>query len=532
MYSRKNLCVKVTTTGTTGPYQVVKDTVSYARYCYEENCKVCKFTSSTDLKCDVCMDGFRKKETTETAPTLCVACPSNCMTCTSPSTCTECLPGFFLDNSNGACVTCLGIGKYQYVETNVKKCKTPGILNCETYASDTKCSVCEFTQECELFVSKISSMTPDHCIECDINDGFFRMAGSCYQCDINCHVCAGKDTCMKCKDSFYLTKSGRCESCMSNCKTCDDAFKCTKCDEAKNYYLSLPKGEACTLCSSATGKFRVETSPKACWSCPSNCITCTDGQTCTICEDGWYLKGGLCLECDKNCSCCTDINTCTGCQAGFYFRTEVNDKGITIKYCATCPDGFFKLNNDCFPCNANCVTCTELCSCTKFKEGFYGVEPEQTCPANMGSCAQCPGANHCTECKAGYILSNVNSIETCILKCDMDGYFLNRECNECYPCTTNCRLCLSFSKCMSCQPGYTLNTDGTCSSCNVVGCTECSKVGVCDWCDCNDERPELPAKSRCVSCQTKSWLQTNNMYLPANSKKIINFTHKKYLLIN
>jgi proprotein convertase subtilisin/kexin type 5 len=521
MFSRKNVCVVVVTSGNYGPFEIVKSSVSYSRYCYEENCMLCQYTSGTKaLACTNCMDGYRSRKSPEedSSATLCVACPSNCKKCTHPSTCNECQPGFFLDVPSGVCVTCLGVGKYQIVENNIKKCKTPGFLNCETYASETECSVCEFTQECELFVSKISTMTPGYCIECDITSGFFRLAGACYQCDQNCLLCAGKDTCMKCREEFYLTKSGRCESCMSNCKACDDASKCTKCDDAKNYYLSLPYGESCTLCLSATGKFRVSTSPKACWSCSANCITCTDAQTCTICEDGWYLKGGLCLACDSNCSCCTDINTCTGCQAGLYFRTEVNDKGITIKYCAACPDGFFKVNNDCFPCNLNCVTCSELCSCTKYKDGYFGVEPDQLCPVGLGLCAECADGTTCTKCKSGYIAKIVSSVKTCIEKCDMDGYFLNVDSKECVPCQTNCKLCLSSVKCMSCQPGYALSASGTCSSCNVVGCTECTMVGVCDWCDCNDERPELPAKSRCISCQSREWFKTSNMYLPANGK--------------
>ena len=61
-----------------------------------------------------------------------------------------------------------------------------------------------------------------------------------------------------------------------------------------------------------------------CVKCPvllTNCVACSDKDTCTACDDDYHVSGGVCImDCDVlNCAACeADPLTCKTCEAGFF----------------------------------------------------------------------------------------------------------------------------------------------------------------------------------------------------------------------
>lgn len=55
----------------------------------------------------------------------------------------------------------------------------------------------------------------------------------------------------------------------------------------------------------------------------SNCIDCSDKETCLGCETGYYLKDGLCTLCPwsnlTHCVSCSDGETCNLCEKSYYY---------------------------------------------------------------------------------------------------------------------------------------------------------------------------------------------------------------------
>ena len=161
------------------------------------------------------------------------------------------------------------------------------------------------------------------------------------------------------------------------------------------------------------------------------------------------------------------------------------------------------LGTQCFtlPCTIeHCVYCFRSDVCIVCKEGFTlqdGVCTEYTieasCPDN---CVSCDGNSICTECVNGYNNYEgkcVCNFQNC-LSCQSDAF-----CSLCaFPtigtiipapgCTpevvaftlcevNNCQQCSALNKCAECDPGFTLQKNGTCTQ------NSCSGMDNCILCD-------------------------------------------------
>ncbi|KRW99950.1 Insulin-like growth factor binding protein, N-terminal [Pseudocohnilembus persalinus] len=206
-----------------------------------------------------------------------------------------------------------------------------------------------------------------------------------YQCDDACETCDGIDivdclTCpagkyrfftytdgfsvnhyrcyTDCPVGYYEDTSGsidECSACDSRCVECYDSTQddCTSCD-VSNYYLD---GNSCKLI------------------CTNNCYTCQttpteDSTVCLSCDYPHFLSGTSCVatcpageygnmagytcdSCPTECATCTDLNTCQSCQPGYYYYSWDNS-------CVTnCPDNYYENTGTltCDYCNDNCRTC-------------------------------------------------------------------------------------------------------------------------------------------------------------------------------
>ena len=131
---------------------------------------------------------------------------------------------------------------------------------------------------------------------------FFKCA------DVDCDVshcnpdhCSG-DSCIQCEDEYYLSTSGPgyCSSCRTNCLKCTDYDSCTDC----------VYGRYGTKCESR------------CRSTCRDCLTSTDCTECIPGQHGSYCQsycplGCIDILCDKDSAKCIQ-----GCMHGYYLQTR------------------------------------------------------------------------------------------------------------------------------------------------------------------------------------------------------------------
>lgn len=144
-----------------------------------------------------------------------------------------------------------------------------------------------------------------------------------------------------------------------------------------------------------------------CRSCPSGCNQCTDENTCTVCDNNWYMdtfklenlpngnaqiqrlcvnqcQPGFfpsnatdywkCLSCLDKCERCDNTTTCERCSKGYvlYLNTGTNPPTYTCQ--ETCPDGFYAdADNICRRCINNCRTCYNNYTCEICNVGSFQV---------------------------------------------------------------------------------------------------------------------------------------------------------------
>jgi len=281
-------------------------------------------------------------------------------------------------------------------------------------------------------------------------------------------------------------------------------------------------------------------------SCPLNCLSCSDGNTCIQggCAEG-YLNdaNGACVKCPENCSVCTSI-ACPADKCNIGFRNDsatgaclacpancgkCNEKGCldnscllgfgsdgkggcvkcsdncsscdAASGCKACNEGFSldKANNTCNKCDANCVSCTAS-GCLACATGFYKNSSDGTCsltcPENCKTCSKSNTITDfgCSECNSGFS----RTLNGDCIKCPDS----NRVCVK---CAENCKSCKA-SGCVKCVDGFAIDSttksckkcSDNCLLCNEKGCVKCaenfniSSAGKCYKC-----------ASNCLKCNEK-----------------------------
>ena len=130
-------------------------------------------------------------------------------------------------------------------------------------------------------------------------------------------------------------------------------------------------------------------------------MTCTSGGSgaCTQCEPRYYLSSGFCYSCPGNCISCSNLYYCLTCDVGYYWYTGSCE--------STCPSGYGINGTYCSVCSiTNCAICTtNYSSCTTCSPGYF---------VSSNSCLRCSTASSkctsaasdaCSDCLPGYYLS-------------------------------------------------------------------------------------------------------------------------------
>jgi len=157
--------------------------------------------------------------------------------------------------------------------------------------------------------------------------------------------------------------------------------------------------------------------------CPTNCVTCSDENTCTTCNSSFYLDGTVntCSLCPENCSNCVDATTCNGCSVWYKFSSDNNCSVSCPPFCQTydnigtcqaCIDGAFldpDTKKNCFICNANCTSCTRPFECTVVCPTDYFLDNNSNCSSYLPHCEFCSDQNTCTSCFKNFDLNDDNT---------------------------------------------------------------------------------------------------------------------------
>ena len=282
------------------------------------------------------------------------------------------------------------------------------------------------------------------------------------ECTAHCAACNTKTgQCSKCEDGYWI-EGGSCNLCsdfLENCALCDSTGStCTKCFDG--YKLT---GGSCSSGSCEDGYWWNDTD-LACFSCPSDCKTCSDDATCESCFEGYYHDMDRCVACSSNCKQC-DQDGCKVCQSGYELKNgKCVQASCSLPHCLSCS------GSACLLCDSNTELyegncCATEASCTVFETNGcycercnkdYMLTTEKLCtPCTKETPDHCkvPSPLYCGQCY------------TC-----EDGYIKNED-GECKKvekpehCTGNFTKQNDGSyKCSKCETGYTGNKCDTCAN--------------------------------------------------------------------
>ncbi len=201
--------------------------------------------------------------------------------------------------------------------------------------------------------------------------------------------------------------------------------------------------------------------------CPANCTSC-NGSSCSRCKSGYYLKK------NEGCAPCPANATCSGtatftCNTGFHLSAM----GTT---CTECSD-ITVANGTCTACQAVGNTCTDVscfygyvksgttCSAISFSgmscvSGYRKVvSSDRACCVPMCQGVSCVSGYTPTATSTGCCCQATTTPTTCG---PMQVWHPTlKKCVEAV-CPSNCADMCSGGYCASCNPGYTMNSDGGC----------------------------------------------------------------------
>lgn len=137
------------------------------------------------------------------------------------------------------------------------------------------------------------------CTSCTEGNRVDPMTKTCrLQCPTDSQYEFFQMKCVPCGNGYWLNQTSQyCQRCPYNCTSCEENLisntpHCTQCNRG----LYADEGGVCRKqCSE--GKY-MDKQLKACTPCFGLCAACSAFDTCTACQDGFYLNKttGLCIE--------------------------------------------------------------------------------------------------------------------------------------------------------------------------------------------------------------------------------------------
>ena len=258
--------------------------------CFEYSCDECE--SPEYGKCTKCRSDFTLIDGT------CPCFDSSCALCTTGLAglhiCEQCKEGYLLSNNDCNC--------------NINNCEQCAIDGCK------KCITGYYYNE-----------TSKECIKQKDEEKI-----NCF--DPNCDGCFSeeKGACDYCKTGYYL-KKGECLQLLNYNNGCPSGYIQSgeycypMCSGINCGFYGIPQGNIiflcpendCLICVNFNIMIFSECDNSEVCSGLDGCLNCLTNDECLICNQGYYLIGGLCKKCSEGCSICSSANKCQVCMSGY-----------------------------------------------------------------------------------------------------------------------------------------------------------------------------------------------------------------------
>ncbi|KAH0576095.1 Cysteine-rich membrane protein 2 [Spironucleus salmonicida] len=331
----------------------------------------------------------------------------------------------------------------------------------------------------------------------------------------NCQECAGNQ-CSKCGRKTFL-ENNICITCPLDCDTCADANSCITCSEG---YEKNPQTGLCKLsCKSEDGCMPVglyfgNPGTQMPIPCIANCLSCSSTTTCDFCDPKGFVIT-LTGQCTKKCN---NIQDGQYCDNGIAKHCDKNltaaCKCYNASYCASC-DFYAQKCGKCLPhmhfnSDGECAVCYD---------GF-SLESSQCMPctgSQLYPCT-CKTAKNCSTC---HIIAG--TCKTCLRNFDFKGEIPCQNClpgfykensavgDTCVPCIDNCLICSLDTNCTICKNGF-LFQSGKCEKTCKIGDRSCASNQICDKIckDCTGNCATCKGSvDKCVTCKSGFILENN-----------------------
>ena len=230
----------------------------------------------------------------------------NCEIYKTASSCQNCKTGYYLKNTKCVPIT-TSTNECLYYKTEIeceicienyllieKECKKIVALNCEKYKDPSTCETCP--KDFPVFNAEGNCERPTENSE-------------------NCEVFHLKDNkwvCRECVNYHYPDSEGVCRVINFPVENCLKYSSLTNCLKCRNGYVFRQKSLSCEVAG--------ELEP--------NCDELVLGNSCSVCELGYYLENEICVLCKTNDSCnfCNPMNPeiCLVCKSGYYMDNSEN----------------------------------------------------------------------------------------------------------------------------------------------------------------------------------------------------------------
>jgi len=205
-----------------------------------------------------------------------------------------CLSGFMLVNGN--CVSCPALSLWVQAQQTC-------VCISGYYMRNGNCETCPAN----------SAWTGSACV---CLSGYYLVNGVCQLLPAN-SVFNG--TGFVCAANFFLI-NGVCAQCQSR-----SSFNGSACVCDLGFYLNqngcLPCDASCVTCS--------QNGPNGCTSCPTG-ITLNNGACFVGCGSGRVLVNSICVSCPRNCVSCSDQDTCTQCAQGYSLVQQIVSGNLVV----------------------------------------------------------------------------------------------------------------------------------------------------------------------------------------------------------
>jgi len=384
---------------------------------FGEGCESCEQTGCSEAKTGYTLIRTYARKCSELFGQHCEQCNTD--------GCTQCSEGY--KPFGGYCKTCS--------EVFGEGCEDCSIDECESCDSN-KILINGVCADC-------SSAYGEGCLECSTDSnctvhdfGYFVYAGFAISCDVlpeivqpYCYMEEEPPSLRSQRDSdegveveveyFNKPYPAACSEIVQHCTRCNNNATCSECEEG--FYLFAP-----TECRSCSEKFG-----DSCKECSfTSCLACAD-------EDDFILSG--------HCQSCQTVNPhCSVCSEGFCSICEepfVEKDGL----CTTCQKLY---GTGCNKCNStHCLDCVEATCCLEGSQLIVKTDSRfcsSTCDDLTENCVECT-STQCLKCKGNLVPDTEDSY----------------KCKDCSELFVGCSICDSF-RCKECRNTTWVKTDNGC----------------------------------------------------------------------